>query len=290
MKGENVMNTKGSKGKAVLVALGLMLLFLAIQAVVGLVASIIAPIMNPEAATDAAAITAYVMSVMPVVQFIAEIVCILVFGIWYYRSYVKKAKELRTYESGFKKIASLKDIGFILSLTFAAYFLAAVIGWLVTVLIPGSGDLFSSLIGAITDGNKTIGMLTVMLLGPVAEELCFRGVILQKSKKAFGIVGCTVLSAVMFGLMHMNPVQSLYAIPIGAALAFTAYKYESIVPAMIGHIVNNSFSMILSNLVKEDLNQILALVLFAAFAVLSVVIYRSIPKVEKFDESDKLSA
>ena len=284
------MNTsKGNKFSTVLKAFGILLAFMALLNLIVMViggAQTILAVANGVVANDQIELTNYFISTMAVAQFIAEIICIVVLGFWYYKAFVKKAKSQGTYESGFKKIASIKDIAFIVSMTLTFYFLDSIIASVVMTLVPGSGELFGALMNSITSGNVIAGMLTVMLLGPIAEELAFRGVMLQTTKKGFGIVGCIVVTAIMFGIMHMNPVQTIYAIPIGAALAFIAYKYNSLVPAMIAHVLNNSLSVILSKLVSE-LNEVVCVIMIVVFGALSIFLYKQLPaRQEKTTEQD----
>jgi len=67
-------------------------------------------------------------------------------------------------------------------------------------------------------GSLTVSMfLYCSFAGPVAEELIYRWFVmrsLQKYGKSFAIV----ISAVLFGLMHQNLVQSLFGIAAGLVL------------------------------------------------------------------------
>ena len=75
-----------------------------------------------------------------------------------------------------------------------------------------------------------------------------RGIILQHSKRVHGIVGCMILSALFFGLYHLNIIQGIYVIPMGLFWAFVGYKYNSVVPCMICHMLNNLLGMTIGNL------------------------------------------
>lgn len=81
--------------------------------------------------------------------------------------------------------------------------------------------------------------LYACLLGPLLEELLYRGVILQglrKYNERFAIV----ISALIFGLMHQNYQQFILAFALGLVLAAVTLKYESIVPAVVTHIIVNT--------------------------------------------------
>ncbi len=52
------------------------------------------------------------------------------------------------------------------------------------------------------------------------------------------------LSALLFGLIHFNIVQFVYAFLLGLVLAAFMYKSGHVYAAMIGHITANAFAVI----------------------------------------------
>lgn len=87
------------------------------------------------------------------------------------------------------------------------------------------------------------------LLGPLLEELLYRGVILQGMRK-YNERLAIVVSALIFGLMHQNYQQFILAFALGLVLATVTLKYESIVPAVITHVIVNTTG-VLSTLVLQ---------------------------------------
>lgn len=81
-------------------------------------------------------------------------------------------------------------------------------------------------------------ILYAAIVGPVAEELVFRGFLMRRFQ-AWGKVFAIVMSSVLFGLFHMNFVQIPYAIIVGIVLAYTAMEY-GIKWSILFHIINNS--------------------------------------------------
>ncbi|MDR0893358.1 MAG: CPBP family intramembrane metalloprotease [Mediterranea sp.] len=111
-----------------------------------------------------------------------------------------------------------------------------------TDLIPGIPDIMERTFGILQAG--WVGILTIVLIGPVMEELLFRGAIarllLQRFRHpAVGIL----LSAFLFGLMHLNPAQMLPAFLIGILLAWVYYRTRSLTICILMHIFNNAFSV-----------------------------------------------
>lgn len=77
------------------------------------------------------------------------------------------------------------------------------------------------------------------LLGPVLEELLYRGVLLQSMRK-YNERFAIFLSAAIFGLMHQNYQQFILGFLIGIPLAAITIKYGSIIPSIFTHIVVNT--------------------------------------------------
>ncbi|MCM1023266.1 MAG: CPBP family intramembrane metalloprotease [Prevotella sp.] len=80
------------------------------------------------------------------------------------------------------------------------------------------------------------------LLGPVLEELLYRGILLQSMRK-YNEKFAIFLSALIFGLMHQNYQQFILGFLIGIPLAVVTIKSGSIVPAIFTHIIVNTSGM-----------------------------------------------
>lgn len=74
-------------------------------------------------------------------------------------------------------------------------------------------------------------------LGPIAEELLFRGLLLR-SVEAYGKRFAILSTAILFGMFHGNILQSPFAMLVGLVLAYVTVEY-SIVWAIVLHIFNN---------------------------------------------------
>ncbi len=79
--------------------------------------------------------------------------------------------------------------------------------------------------------------LYASLLGPVAEELLFRGLVLRLLRP-WGKQTAIFVSAVLFGLFHGNVIQIPFAFLIGLVLGYVTVEY-SILWAIVLHIFNN---------------------------------------------------
>ena len=90
--------------------------------------------------------------------------------------------------------------------------------------------------------------------GPVLEELLFRGAITKALLQQYSPTKAILLSALLFGVFHINPAQILPAFLIGILFAWTYYKTASLIPCILMHILNNSLSVFLSTKYPEAEN------------------------------------
>ncbi|MDR2162693.1 MAG: CPBP family intramembrane metalloprotease [Clostridiales Family XIII bacterium] len=82
------------------------------------------------------------------------------------------------------------------------------------------------------------GLLYICLIGPIAEEIIFRGAIMR-SLERFGLNFSIVISSLIFGLFHIFTVQAVFAFFMGLILGYIASRY-SIKWSIIAHILINS--------------------------------------------------
>lgn len=91
-----------------------------------------------------------------------------------------------------------------------------------------------------------LGIACVAILGPILEELLFRGAITKVLLKKYNPVKAILISGLIFGIFHMNPAQVVGATLIGFILAWIYYKTHSLIPCILIHIMNNSLSVFLA--------------------------------------------
>lgn len=91
--------------------------------------------------------------------------------------------------------------------------------------------------------EQWLGIVSISLLGPILEELLFRGAITKVLLQQYNPQKAIVFSALIFGLFHINPVQVVGAFLSGLLFAWLYYHSRSIVPGVLIHILNNSFSV-----------------------------------------------
>ena len=101
----------------------------------------------------------------------------------------------------------------------------------------------SPLIG-LSEGYARANESFYAILSPIMEELVFRGIVFGNMRKIMNVPQAVFLSALLFGLIHFNIVQFVYAFLLGLVLAAFMYKSGHVYAAMIGHITANAFAVI----------------------------------------------
>lgn len=96
------------------------------------------------------------------------------------------------------------------------------------------------------------GMLLMAVVPAIVEETIFRGVIYNTYSRRRPIVGI-FLSALLFGLMHMNFNQMMYAFYLGIIMALMMEACDSIIAPMIMHFTLNAMSTLVSFLSVDTL-------------------------------------
>ena len=93
--------------------------------------------------------------------------------------------------------------------------------------------------------NNPFGVLSIALLAPVLEELLFRGAI-QGHLQAVGQKPwmAIFISSLIFGVVHMNPAQIPFAFLLGMMFGWLYYRTGSLLPGIVGHVLNNSMAAI----------------------------------------------
>jgi membrane protease YdiL (CAAX protease family) len=85
------------------------------------------------------------------------------------------------------------------------------------------------------------GLLYVVILGPIFEEIMFRGAILR-SLQPYGSNFAIVMSSLLFGAYHLVLSQGVFAFFVGLMLAYCTLRF-SIKWSMLLHVVNNAIAM-----------------------------------------------
>lgn len=93
--------------------------------------------------------------------------------------------------------------------------------------------------------------LFAAILGPIVEEIFFRGFMYGLFKKYIGIFWAMVLTAAIFATLHTHVVGFFPIMALGMLLAYLYEKTGTLVSSMTVHIIHNLVMVLLVFLVKQ---------------------------------------
>ncbi|HEX5376847.1 MAG TPA: type II CAAX endopeptidase family protein [Solirubrobacterales bacterium] len=95
-------------------------------------------------------------------------------------------------------------------------------------------------------GSVPVQILLIVIAAPVAEEICFRGMLYGGLRERWPRIAAALLAGLIFGALHA--LTGLSAVPPLVAFGFVlCLLYErtgSIVPGIVLHMLNNSVALL----------------------------------------------
>ena len=141
---------------------------------------------------------------------------------------------------------NLKDTGFSLAAGIGVSGISFI--WLT---VAGNIPAFQAQIAAMKEGNAMIGggslhgvLLSAVIAAPIVEEVIFRGVVFGSFRKVFPAWVSILISAVIFGAYHMNPVAIVYATIMGIVAGVVYEKKRNLLFTIILHMANNFMGLL----------------------------------------------
>jgi len=112
------------------------------------------------------------------------------------------------------------------------------------------------------------------ICGPILEELIFRGIVYNKlktfNKKSIAII----LTSVIFGVIHNNIINCIYAFFVSFVLIYLYEKYKTLKAPMIMHMfLNITIILILPLIIKNYLIFNLYLLIVSIISLIILVLY-----------------
>jgi uncharacterized protein len=98
-------------------------------------------------------------------------------------------------------------------------------------------ELFSRLFDS--DHGVWSGVLRVVIIAPIVEELIFRGVIMTGFIRNYRVGWAIFFSALLFALFHLNPWQFPATFFLGIVLGWLRIRTGSVLACICGHAIHN---------------------------------------------------
>lgn len=126
--------------------------------------------------------------------------------------------------------------------------LAAVVGAVIAALLGLEGE--NPQLPFLAPGGFSVGGLIGMTLlagfvAPFAEELLFRGVLYRWIRDRWGYIPALLLSSLLFGIAHVDPLVAVTAFVAGLVLAWSYERSGSLWTPVLVHVVYNAPKIVL---------------------------------------------
>lgn len=126
-----------------------------------------------------------------------------------------------------------------------------------------------------------ISPISIIIGAPLTEELLFRRAMLGSMvEKGLNPWVAIVTSALLFAVLHLNPAQCVGALGAGLLFGWLYVRTQSILPGLIGHMLNNLIGYIQLLLEKKGVIETsqphISVVTLVVLAVVTAVLIRMI--------------
>ncbi len=190
------------------------------------------------------------------------------------------------------------------SVTLPSLFIAlgvSVIGYVASVMISAFLSLFGiqpvmADLGFPTEASAAfLFVLNITLIAPLAEEIVFRGVILNTLRR-FGDCFALLISSLLFALIHLNLVQIPNAFVMGLVIGYFTLSTGSLWTGVCIHVLNNSLVLLVNGILMNTSPDTQLLVMLctytlylAAGIIALLILLRNHPDMFYFLRSSTLS-
>jgi membrane protease YdiL (CAAX protease family) len=154
---------------------------------------------------------------------------------------------LYMYETGYlpngKKNWSFTSLGYLLLILLMGISTIVLVDW-ISSFLQMMPDWMNQTFATMQTG--VLGIISIAIIGPVFEEILFRGTITRLLLDHYDPWKAILISALFFGIFHINPAQIIPAFLIGLLLAWLYSLTRSLIPGILIHVFNNSMSVFLT--------------------------------------------
>lgn len=155
----------------------------------------------------------------------------------------------------FKSFNVLLILSMVITFSGLQYFLNEINSQFEKILPPPAW--FMEMFSRLFDTNLGIwgGILRIVIIAPIVEELIFRGAIMSGFSRNYNPFFAIFFSALLFALFHLNPWQFPAAFALGLILGWIRIRTESVLACISGHAIHNGL-VFLSVLYYNELKDV----------------------------------
>jgi membrane protease YdiL (CAAX protease family) len=105
-------------------------------------------------------------------------------------------------------------------------------------------------------GTTSLQAVRALIVGAVvpafAEEVLFRGLLQRSLEQVRPARHAIIVTALIFGILHFNPLSVVPLILIGVYLGFLAYSTQSLALPIVAHFLSNAIAIVALYAPKQD--------------------------------------
>lgn len=210
--------------------------WLAMQTIITSFAQVLLSFANPSLDTEA--LSELVLSKSSEILIISNILTIMAFSFIYNRRNKTLRERACIYPTGWGFYLN----SIVLGVSFQ-YVIILVLNLVYSYLPKSWIDMLSENNAALEASSPAIEFLAVALMAPILEEILFRGLMLSTLRRSMPTWPAIIVSAVLFGVAHANPIGIIYATAGGILMGWLACRLHSIMPSIFLHIAFNMTSL-----------------------------------------------
>lgn len=111
-------------------------------------------------------------------------------------------------------------------------------------ILEQSVEEYESIFGDSSEKFAFAKYFYVIILAPILEELIYRGYLITELSQSFSKKTAIIVSAIVFGLYHINLYQSVFAMFVGVILGIIFVNTDSLLYSVITHMIYNALSVL----------------------------------------------
>jgi len=167
-------------------------------------------------------------------------------------TYLSKKYRIEWHHFGFKKERILKNggLGALSYVAFLPIFFLLLLVSVVVCSIFGIEPQPHVIVRVFQEEKSPFFLLYLILfaslLGPIFEEILFRGFLYPAAKKRWGMRKALLGTALFFALIHLNAFQFIPVFGLGILLTLLYEATGSLIPSIVMHALNNTVSVALT--------------------------------------------
>ncbi|MDY2987048.1 MAG: type II CAAX endopeptidase family protein [Peptoniphilus sp.] len=119
--------------------------------------------------------------------------------------------------------------------------------------------------------------LSIVFLGPLFEEILFRGIVYNFLEKYKSGLFPVIISGVLFGIWHAQAVQSIYTAVMGIVLGYVYMKTKNLFYPTLLHMLNNLYSTLPQSMQSDYLYTLIdtiSVLMVIPFAIIFIMKYK----------------